>query len=203
MDARTALTNRQSAIGNRQCRRRGLTIIEMLVALPIIALLMAATMVAINTSFMAYADAAEQASTHAATRMVTHRLLTLVRTSTAHGPLETEAGVTLEGSTITSPFIELIDTKGRLIRVEYRSASAEIWLVETVGETVNEQPLIGGVTSASFYLSRRLNEDDLWVLERGTMDITVLPDNDNTLAIESGHTEPIRMIASTMPRKIE
>ncbi len=187
----------------RRAQPRGLTLIEMLIALPIIALLMAATMVAIDASFMAYADAAEQAGTHHATRLVTHRLLTLVRTSTAHGPLLPETGATLDGNVITSDHIELIDTQGRLVRVEYRPDEQELWVSLTQSGVTIEQPLLGGVTNAQFFLFRRQNDDDLWVLERGTMDVTVASDQDNTLAIENGDIPPIRMIASTKPRKVD
>jgi hypothetical protein len=60
----------------------------MLIALTIVAMLMAATMVAIDASFQAYASAAGSASTQTTARLTVYRLLRLIRTSTAHGPLE-------------------------------------------------------------------------------------------------------------------
>lgn len=61
----------------------------MLVSLAIVSVLLTATVVALDASFKAYAVAAESASTHTSARLISHRLLTLVRTSTAHGPLDT------------------------------------------------------------------------------------------------------------------
>ncbi|MCG8511438.1 MAG: hypothetical protein MI741_19665, partial [Rhodospirillales bacterium] len=61
---------------------------ELLISLAITAMLLTATMVAIDASFKAYAAAAETASTQTATRMIVNRLLAMVRTSSAHGPLE-------------------------------------------------------------------------------------------------------------------
>ena len=70
----------------RHRRHRGLSLVEMLISLAITGLLLAATMVALDVSFRAYADAAEQASSQAASRMIVNRLITMIRTSTAHGP---------------------------------------------------------------------------------------------------------------------
>lgn len=200
--------------GSRRPRQRldgcrGLSLPELLISLAISAALLVATMVALDASFRAYADAAEQASTQAATRMVTNRLLALVRTSTAHGPLVPDGlavpPVTLNGNIITSSFIELLAPNNDILRVEYRTATQELWLITTPagGGPAQPQPLLGGVTNAQFFASRRMNDQGLWVLDRGTIDITVVPDNDATLAIENGVATPIRIIASTKPRKVQ
>lgn len=187
----------------------------MLISLAISAALLVATMVAVDTSFRAYADAAEQASTQAATRMVANRLLTLIRTSTAHGPLVPDAGavppVTLNGNIITSNFIELLAPNNDILRIEYRAVDQELWLITTPagGGADVPQPVLGGVINAQFIASRRMDNNGAWVLERGTMDLSVLPDDDATLAvehrksIEANQTTPIRVIASTNPRKID
>ena len=188
----------------------------MLVSLAISAMLLTATMVAIDASFQAYAAAAETASTQTATRMVVNRLLTLVRTSTAHGPLlddptDTPPVVLLaDGETIQSYYIELIDAQGNLVRIEYRDEDHdtnpnELWLIIDPfdGGAQQEQPLLGGVTDAKFYTHRRFDDDGVLVLERGSIDMTVEADEDNTLALEGAELPPIRVIASTMPRKLD
>ena len=158
----------------------------------ITALLLTATMVALTASFRAYADVAEQSSTQVSTRMVTERLLTLLRTSTAQGPLDNDASVTppavLAGNTITSPYIELIDTYGNLDRIQYNAATQQLLMTQTpVGSNTSQtQPILGGVTAATFYNQRQLNNENLWVLQRGTMDITVTPGADATLSLETG-----------------
>lgn len=190
-------------------RRRGVSLVEMLIALAISAVLLTATMVAINASFKAYADAAEMASSQAATRMVVSRLLTYIRTGTAHGPLMPSASatppVTLSGNQISSNFLELIDPNGNLIRVEFRADAQELWLTTTPpNATVGQsQPLMAGVTNAAFTLQRRRTDQGLWVLDRATVDLTVMPGADATLALENGPPTPIRAIASTMPRKLD
>ena len=54
-----------------------------------------------------------------------------------------------------------------------------------------------------FTLLRRQDDDGLWVLDRGTVDLTVLPTDDTTLSLENGSITPIRLIASTAPRKLQ
>ena len=116
-------------------RRAGVSLIELLMSLAISAVLLTATMVAIDASFYAYAVAAEEASTQAASRMFTNRLLTLVRTSTAHGPLleSTDATwpVTIVGNRLTSQFIEVLSPDGNVIRIEYRADDQELWFIQT------------------------------------------------------------------------
>jgi prepilin-type N-terminal cleavage/methylation domain-containing protein len=213
--------------------RHGVSLVELLIALAISAMLLTATAMAINASFRAYADAAEQASSQAATRMVVNRLLTLIRTSTAHGPLSAQPASTLQitdpddgitpytvtipaatlaGNTTTSPYIELIDTNGTDVKIVYLQytnkagvAKQELWMVTNPGNAATQkaQPLIGGVTSATFSCLRRKDSINLYVLDRGTMDLTVAPGADATLTMEHGHPTPIRVIASTMPRKLD
>ncbi len=200
--------NAKSEIRTRH--RRGVSLIELLLALAITAMLLTATMVAIDVCFRSYATAAEMASAQAVTRIVTHRLLTLIRTSTAHGPLvpdgSTTPPVTLNGQTIESHYIELLDRDDNLVRVEYDANAQELWLTITPNAgagTPQTHPLIGGVTNCQFYAQRRQDDNGFWVLNRGTMDLTVEPGRDATLGIENGNNTPIRMIASTMPRKLD
>lgn len=198
-----------SVLPSRRRRRAGLTIVEMLVSLAIVAMLLVATMLAIDASFKAYSAAVETASTQTATRLVIHRLLTLIRTSTAHGPLMADPAsdppATLSGDTITSPYVELIDPRGNSVRVEYRSKVQQLWVITTPygSSTTTAEPLLGGVTACSFDLLRREDGAGVLVLERASMDLTVEPDADNTLAIENAHTPPIHIVASTMPRKLQ
>ncbi|MCC5828813.1 MAG: prepilin-type N-terminal cleavage/methylation domain-containing protein [Phycisphaeraceae bacterium] len=192
----------------RAARRRGLTLMELLVALPIIALLLTATMVAIDVSFQAYSSAAREAATQASTRMVVHRLLTLVRTSTAHEPLNASGDalwpVTTDGDLLTSGFITLIDPRGDEIRIEFRQDIEELWAIRTTpGGTVTMEPILGNVESAVFTSRRRLDRTGVFVLERATMDIAVRSDQEGILTVEGRADQPVRFVASTAPRKID
>ena len=65
-------------------RIRGFSLVEMLIALSISAMLLAATLVALQASFRAYQTTTDQAATHAVGRMVVHRIT--VWPVTAGGP---------------------------------------------------------------------------------------------------------------------
>jgi len=209
------IKTQNSELRTQRSRHAGLSLVELLVSLAITAMLLTATMVAIDASFQAYAAAAETASTQTATRMVVNRLLALMRTSTAHGPLlpdptDTPPVVLLpDGNTIDSYYIEVINQQGEFIRIEYRAATQELWLWIDDNGTPDfqagdtQQPIMGGVTQAHFYTHRRIDKDGVLVLERGSIDMTVVADEDNTLALEGAELPPIRVIASTTPRRLD
>ena len=88
--------------------------------------------------------------------MVINRLMGMIRTSTAQGPLAADGSasppVTISGNTITSNYIELIDANNNLVRIEYRSATQDLWMLLTPPSGVQlAQPLISGVTSAGVH----------------------------------------------------
>jgi len=223
--------NRKSKIENRKSQK-GLSLIELLISLVITAMLLTATMVAIDASFAAYAAAAESASTQTTTRLVTHRLLSMIRTSTAHGPLEATPSptadwitaqdaldaalqaahgidapaksITEDGDMILSNYIELYDSRNRYIVIEYISSLNEIWVIAVdVDGNATAQPLLGGVSDATFFAKRRLDADGVLVLERASLDMTILADDDNSLELEAGSQSEIRVVASTMPRRLD
>jgi hypothetical protein len=192
-------------------RRRGLSIAEMLVSLAITSLLLTATMVAIDASFKAYANAAESASTQVSSRMVIHRVLTLVRTGTLQGPLIPADEITglptptYNGDTITSSYMQLVDRDLNTLTLIYVAAEEMLYLeTEPLSGTPTRYPLLGGVTDCKFVLRRRqdVSTSFEWWLERGSMDMTVEPDVDATLDLEAGQTREIRVVASTAPRRL-
>lgn len=197
----------------RVTRCRGLSLAEMLVSLAITALLLTATMVAIDASFKSYAFAAESASTQVSTRMVTHRVLSLIRTGTAQGPLtsadHTAFGTglpspTFSGNTVTSTYLVLTDRDGLRITLEYRADDEMLYVTTESAGTPVTRPLLGGVSACSFLMERRrdASTDFVWVLERASVDMTVVPDVDASLGVEAGNSQPIRVVASTAPRRL-
>ncbi|MCC7145784.1 MAG: hypothetical protein IT443_05005 [Phycisphaeraceae bacterium] len=189
-------------------RAGGVSIIEALLALAISAVLLTATMVATDASFKSYANAVEQASTLTTTRMITHRLLTLIRTGVAQGPLSNAEvaaidGASINGNEIRSPSMDLQDQQGRLIRLEYRADSHSLWMVINPGDDQQEQALLGGVTSAEFRLQRYKNDQRMLVLGRASLDMTVEADDDAILSPERKNLPSIRVVASTRPRRLD
>src|SRR5690606_4327448 len=67
-------------------RRRGFSLIEMLVALAITSALLSASLAALDTSFKSYQMTSQSSSTHVVTRIVMHRMLSMIRVGTEFGP---------------------------------------------------------------------------------------------------------------------
>ncbi len=194
----------------RSARRRGLSLAEMLVSLAITSLLLTATMVAVDASFQSYAVAAESASSQVSTRMVVHRILSMIRTGTAQGPLIAADEVvglpapTYSSNNITSSYLVLVDKDGNEITLEYRAADEMLYYTINNAGTPITQPLLGGVTACTFHLRRRRDArtNYVWVLERGSINMTVQPGADSSLGIEAGNSPPIRVVTSTAPRRL-
>lgn len=71
----------------RPVSRRGLSLIEMMIALTISATLMSATLAALDAMFKGYKQTTESASTHVISRIVMSRLVGMVRTGTGFSPV--------------------------------------------------------------------------------------------------------------------
>ncbi len=202
----------------RNRRSRGLSLVEMLVALSISALLLVAIMVALNASFYAYATAAESASTQSCSRLVMQRTLQLIRTATLHDAYDpADASVTLAepgAAPVQCVGIQMVNPAGQLLKIwwtvnatyhdtnlgdlQYSVAGgAATPLLERVHcqRTAQNKPYI-------FTLASKDSDSGL-LLSRATLDITVDCGADATLALEDvrGAAAPIRLVASTDPRK--
>src|SRR5690606_38476345 len=163
-------------------RRRGFSLIEMLVALAITSALLSASLAALDTSFKSYQMTSQSSSTHVVTRIVMHRMLSMIRVGTEFGPFpedvfeKTQNPVVMEmsagGTENDETFIEFVSfhdpaTGDRQItRLEVREPevgatddSLTLWLIiqeidgaTGVAGTPTEQPLLANVRGATFTL---------------------------------------------------
>lgn len=209
--------------------RPGLSLVEMLIALAISAVLLTAVMVALNASFHAYATASESASAQSSIRLVMHRLLTMIRTTTDHAAWEPGAVAPWLPNPAEPPErttgIIMLDKQDREIRIWWTLNTSysednlgDLWYWRSdfdangngAPDDDERQPLLERVTARTdadgnpyiFALSSRLSDRGL-LLRRATVDLTIEPGTDATLALESarGSASPIRLIASAMPRR--
>jgi len=105
--------------------RRGLSMVEMLIALTISATLLTATLAALDTMFKGYKLTTESASTHVVTRIVVTRVLSMIRTGTDFGPAP--ASVLNTGlNPIAADYIQFVSRRDefgaaeQITRIEYR-----------------------------------------------------------------------------------
>ena len=198
-------TTGSSTPPRRPDARRGFNLIEMMIALAITATLLVSVMVALHASFMAYQSTTEVASTHTIGRLVMHRMLALIRTGQEFGPFPNNP----QDSIVASNEIEFLTPDGDYIRLEwFETADADHLLPLTLYVVINNgtpQPLLEGVVVqldgaglpvAPFTLQYEFGRQ----LHRATIDITIIPDDNMSVATDGDNTQAIRLVASAMPR---
>ena len=182
-------------------RRRGFNLIELLIALGISAALLTATMVSLNACFIAYQATTEEASTHTVARLVMHRVLAMVRTGAEFGPQPEDPLVDL----VESDYVEFTDHDGKVIRVTFDPTNGNLLYRVDDG---NDLVLLGGVRRTVEKVGDDSVEMPAFVLEyekgthlrRFSMDLTVVPDDNQSTKFDMGVMRPIRLVASSMPR---
>ncbi len=189
----------------RHSTRRGFNLIEMLIALAITSTLLAAVMVALHASFMAYQSTTEIASTHTIGRLVMHRMLALIRTGQDFGPFPNNP----QDSIVASNDIEFLTPFGHLVVLEWIETAdptheqGNALYVSIDGGTpyvmlegVIQQLDGAGLQVLPFTLEYELGRK----LHRATIDITVVPDDNMSVAIDGDNQQVLRLVASAMPR---
>ncbi len=197
----------------------------MLISLAITAALLTAVTMALDASFSAYAQAAQSTSAQTSTRLVVHRIQALIRGGVAQGPLFPGDAINIalsDGGTLSltppadftanpvrSSYLELDDRDGRLMVLDYDEDAETLFLSTPLDDGSGKyarRPLLRGVTACSFSIAtrrdRRNNQQSITVLARGGIDLTVQPGADSTLGTEAGTAPPIRLVASTSPRRL-
>ena len=194
----------------RCASRRGFSLIEMLVALAITASLLAASLVALDTSFKGYKMTTDTASTHVVTRIVVHRIAAMIRTGTEFGPYPLDVLDPAQNPMITN-FVEFISAEDPAIgyrqvtRIEAMpdlvandGTLVLMLIVEDDNQgniTTETHPLIRGLVDATFTLKYDIGPK----LERVTIDMTVRPQAGAGIGFD-GEANTIRMVTSASPR---
>lgn len=200
----------------RTITARGFTLVEMLIALTISATLLTATLSAFDASWRAYKHTTEAASTHVVSRIVTHRVLSLIRTGTEFGPYPEDV-LDVAQNPLTSSFMEFVSDADRaagldrITRLERRAVAGaanefELWYVLLDASTapasvIEERPLLSGVREAMFILEYDIGPR----LRRATLDLTIVPNDveDIRTGAVGDETPAIRLVASAVPRQLE
>lgn len=205
--------NRRWAVGHG--RSRGFSIVEMLIALSISAMLLVATLGALDASWRAYKHTTESVSTHVVSRIVIHRMLAMIRTGTQFGPYPADF-LDPQQNPVTSDNIEFLAEEDRaagldvVTRIERRPVQGspgefELWYLRLDGSTtppttLAARPLVRGVREALFVLEY----DPGPRLKRATIDLTIRPNDDQSIRTGgTSETPTLRLVASATPRQLE
>lgn len=194
--------------------RRAFSMVELLIALTVSALLMTACLVALDRSFKSYEATTESASTHVVSRLVMHRVLAMIRQGEEFGPYPVGVLVPTKIDSTSVEFVSLDDPntgQRQVTRLERQpvSAGATIYQLQfTRTDYVNgtqtaqfSYPLIRNLRDAKFTLEYDIGP----VLRRATVDLTIQPDDASTNVTAIGTSLPgqvLRLIASTTPRRL-
>jgi prepilin-type N-terminal cleavage/methylation domain-containing protein len=191
--------------------RRGFNLVELLMALSISAVLLTATMVALNASVVAYQSTTELASTHTIARLTIERLQAMIRTGRDFGPYP----INPQDSVVTSDHITFFvpddlgsTLAGRLVTIEWREDDEALFVMiydAGTGVLIDEALLLEGVVAQydddgtrikPFTLEYELGRK----LYRASIDMLVIPDDNMDVTIEGDEAPTIRLVASAMPR---
>jgi prepilin-type N-terminal cleavage/methylation domain-containing protein len=191
--------------------RRAFSIVELLVALTISATLLAATLQAFDASWRSYKQTTNSASTHVVSRIVVHRVLSMIRTGSDFSPVPADV-LDIAQNPLTSTFMEFradADRRGNTdiwTRLERRDSPSvpgtfELWyvLIDRSGGAdaiLQQRPLLTNVRQVAFILQYDRGPR----LRLATLDLTVQPGDDADMRIGVGNDAPtLRMVASASP----
>ncbi len=186
-------------------RHRGFSLLELLVALAISAILLTAAMVALDASFRAYRRTTEEASTHTISRLAMHRLLAMIRTGVDFGPLPANP----LDEVVESDFLEVLTPDGRWVVFRWDGDGQRLLIAvdNENGEPGENRVLLGGVEpqfhpDGTPIAPFRLTYEDGWKLRLVTIDLSIAPDDDRSAAISSEPVPSIRLVGSASPRSL-
>ena len=181
-------------------RRRGFSLVEVLIALAICAALLVATLAALTASFRAYRATTEQASTHVAGRVILHRILALVRNGVAFGPLPDDA----RERYVASDRMLFVDGEGREIEIELDRGSSTLMIaIDGSDPEILLAGVRGPVDDDGDELGAFLLEYEHGTrLVRANFDLTVDADPGLRLEVEGDEVVPLRLVGSTSPRRL-
>lgn len=184
--------------------RHGVTLLELLLALSISAVLLVATAVATDASFRAYQTNQEQSTLLQRSRIAIDRLTTIIRTTKDHLPYSTTAAANFKsGQTVSDIGIDLFDVNGVETDFHYDAPTQRI-LAVVGGKTY---VLASGVTAFSIKMAPMRSANSLrtggaWdLLQRATISMTVRTGGNTSTASETTNTQTVTLSASVMPRR--
>jgi hypothetical protein len=211
------LGNRFGAGGRRRAAaaRRAFSMVELMIAFTISTLMLAACLVALDSTFKSYEHTTESASTHVVSRLVMTRVMAMIRQGEEFGPYPMGVLVPTSVESTYMEFVSLNDAATgerqvtRIEKVADPNQSGSFMLSYKRWDYLNgtqiasfDFPLIKNLKEARFTLEYDVGP----TLRRATVDLTVQPEDVRTNATaiaQDLHVPVLRLIASTSPRRLD
>ena len=185
-------------------RRRGMGMVELLIAMSISASLLTAVAVAVDACFRGYRANQEQAVLMQRSRVSQNFLCTTIRTTKLHSPLGSQQQKDFDGGAIvTDTGIEMFDLNDRLVKFEWDVPKKQL-LVTQNGKT---NVLAEGVDDFTVRMEPMRSATSIKtgggydLLKRATVNITVRTTAESSAAGETTGTQTLTLSASVMPRR--
>ena len=190
--------------GITRARRRGVGLVELLVALSISASLLTATAVAIDAAFKAYAVNQEHSDLTQRARLAVYRITTLVRQSELHAPDDAAAVADFsKGKTVTGLGISMYDLQDNTVTFRYDpKAKRVLAIVNNVPHTLCEGVEAFSIRMEPMRSPRSLKSNGPWdLMRRATFLITVRTTQNAALPADGVGRQWVTISASVMPRR--
>jgi prepilin-type N-terminal cleavage/methylation domain-containing protein len=190
-------------------RRRGVGLVELLVALSISAALLTATGVAIDASFKAYAVNQQNSDLTQRSRLAIYRITAMIRQTREHAPHTTAlANQFATGKTITDTTIDMYDLNKNEVTYSYDAAKKQlIATVKSFGGVAVPHVMCEGVETFQVRMEPMRSAESIrtggaWdLLKRASIVLTVKTSAATIAEGESGGTQTVTLSASVMPRR--
>lgn len=195
-------------------RRKGIGLVELLVAMAISAALLTSVAMAVNASFKAYAVNQSQGQLMQRARMAMNRMVTYIRATNEHRPDDDAALDNFESGLITSAgsIRMMLDSTSGMI---FRQTGNELQMVpfSVAGNTLTEgnpRTLLHGVGTSDFRITFEPQRSAVSVktgsptydqLKRASIVLTVRPTSNTSVKGEEQQGQTVTLSASIMPRK--
>jgi prepilin-type N-terminal cleavage/methylation domain-containing protein len=185
-------------------QRRGVGLIELLLALAISAMLLTATAVAVDASFKAYANNQEESSLLQQARMALNRVTTSIRTSDTHAPTNPTLLVDFrDGLKVSGTAIGMLQEDGTDIVYRYDQAKKQL-LTDVNGKTYI---VARGVEAFTVTMEPMRSPAALRtgggydLLRRANILITIRTTSETARPGETTGKHPVTLSASVTPRR--
>jgi hypothetical protein len=186
-------------------RRNALAVVELLLALAIGGMILVAVAYCVDASFKAYSINQEQSDLMQRARLAMHRILTEIRTTSIHAPLDPIAEANFyAGLVVTDKAIRTVDSKERQLTFDFDPANGLLVCHDRMG---NEYVLLRGVEKfeikfepmKSYKALRTGGQYDL--LLRATVVLTVRTTGNSVDVDETVGAQRVTLTSSAVPRQ--